>query len=108
MPRHRAAREVKNGRGIGPVIADQLDWIAVGGIERPAADQWPARPAAALLAMAGRASPLGVDGCALRVTFAAGQIVGMNRDKQRRRLIVGDLHAVIERYDIMRGEAARA
>src|SRR5262249_33313437 len=61
-PRHRTACVIEYGRGVRPVVANELYGIAVGGIERTAADQRTARTAGALFAMAERASALGIDG----------------------------------------------
>ena len=40
-----------------------------------------------------------VDGCALRIALALGQCVSMNRDKKRRHVVAGDLHAIAERNE---------
>jgi len=36
--RHGPPHEIENGCGIGPIIADQFCWIAIGGINRNTAD----------------------------------------------------------------------
>src|SRR5262249_10735371 len=71
LPRHCPASVVEDGRGIGPIVADQLYRIAVSGVERTAADQRAARSSTALLAVAERASVVGVDLGALRGCPAA-------------------------------------
>src|SRR5207249_2237054 len=73
LPRHRSTGEVEDGRGIGPIVADQLYRIAVSAVERTAADQRAARPSTALVAMAECASVLSVDLGALRRCPAAGR-----------------------------------
>src|SRR4029077_19011254 len=70
-PRHGPPGEIENGRGIGPIVADQLCRVAVGAVERTAADQRAARSTTALLAMAERAGTLGVDQSTLRGCPAA-------------------------------------
>src|SRR5205823_11052088 len=48
LPRHRTPRVIEYGRGIRPIVADQLYRIAIGAIERTTADQRAARAAATL------------------------------------------------------------
>src|SRR5262249_12900344 len=93
LPRHRPARVVEDGRGIGPIVADQLYRISVSAVERAAADQRAARPSAALLAVAERASVVGVDLGALRGCPAAGRqtdAVRRNADVPGREIGRGD------------------
>src|SRR5262245_11410834 len=93
LPRHRTPRVIEYGRGIRPIVADQLYRIAIGGIERTTADQRTARAAATLLAMAGRAAVRGVDGRALRRCPAAGRkaaAVGPDADVLRCEIIRSD------------------
>src|SRR5262249_48049423 len=93
LPRHRTPRVIEYGRGIRPIVADQLYRIAIGGIEGTTADQRTAPAAATLLAMAGRAAVRGVDGRALRRCPAAERkaaAVGPDADVPRCEIIRSD------------------
>src|SRR5262245_22200460 len=93
LPRYRTPRVIEYGRGVRPIVADQLYRIAIGGIERTTADQRTARAAATLLAMAGRAAVRGVDGRALRRCPAAKRkaaAVGPDADVPRCEIIRSD------------------
>src|SRR6516164_4322283 len=73
LPRHGAPDEVEHRGGVGPVVADQLLRFLVWRVQRTAADQRAARPAAALVAVAGGAAVVGINLRALRGRAAAGR-----------------------------------